>query len=65
MPVISSVTVTSFAATNGDTAANKSSTPTAAMIVRIMLTTSGQIIPLADLGERLASDDQDAAPSRI
>jgi hypothetical protein len=42
MPLIASVTVASFAATDGDIAAIKSSTPTAPMIVRVfMSTTSG------------------------
>ena len=43
MPVISKVTVASFAASDGATAAIKSSTPTAAMIVRVFISgTSGR-----------------------
>ena len=43
MPLIASVTVASFAATNGDIAAIKSSTPTAPMIDRVFIsTTSGR-----------------------
>ncbi len=43
MPLIASVTVASFAATDGDIAAIKSSTPTTPMIDRVfMSTTSGR-----------------------
>jgi hypothetical protein len=50
MPLISSVTVASFAATDGGIATIRSSKPTAATIVLVfMAITSGQIIPRADL----------------